>query len=68
MVGLTSREVQAAIALENAVRRAGALLVIDTDNVLKVVYADKISAELTRLCNENYHALEWLLRARASDA
>lgn len=66
MAGITSLEIQGAIATEAAVRRVGAILVIDTDGVLKVLYADKVNAELTQLCRENYHALEWLLRARAS--
>jgi hypothetical protein len=65
---LTLKAIQAAIALEQAVRAAGALLFIDTDERLWVLYPHKVTAELTQLCTDNYVALNWLLRARASES
>lgn len=66
MAGLSSLSIQAAIATEQAVRRAGAVLFVDTDDALYVLYPKKITAELTQLCKDNAHALERLLRVRAA--
>lgn len=61
----TLLELQAAITAETAVRRAGAVAFVDTDGVLKVLYPEKLSPSLEKLCRSAYHELIWLLTARA---
>jgi len=66
VVGLTSLDIQRAIAVERAVRAAGACLFLDGGPGLWVLYPDKLTAELTQLCRDNYNGLKWLITVRAS--
>lgn len=61
---LTFLEIQAAITAEQAVRAAGALMFVDTDSRLKLLYPDKVDATLTQWLKENHAALTWLLTVR----
>lgn len=61
----TFDEIKAAITAEQAVRAAGALLMVDTDGTLVVLYPEKISPSLEKLCRSAYYELIWLLTVRA---
>ena len=65
-VRYTVSDIKAAIDVESLVRGKGAMLFIDTDDVLKVLWDDRINSQLTQLCRELYGPLKWLLKARAS--
>jgi len=58
--------IKGAIAVELLVRYGGTCLFIDSDGVLKILDERHITPRVRQLATKYYHALVWLLKARAS--
>ena len=65
----TTADIKAAIFLEGAVRRHGACLFVDTNDLLSVIYLSSkpLSPQLEKLLKENFRAIIWLIDARAAE-
>ncbi len=69
MSEFTTEDIKAAIFLEGAVRRHGACLFVDTNDLLSVLYLSSkpLPSNLEKLLKENFRAIIWLIDARAAE-